>query len=134
MVSDAFIFPNGTKMTTVQPELMPAGRLLSPQNHAGGWRKLGRVWRVVQPWRPVRLDFSDARRFRKALAQLITGIEMASQKDSYESTVTRIMRRLEDLPCTLLPVRHALSPANSGSRRMLGRQIQCLPYLYLCLI
>jgi hypothetical protein len=80
MVSDAFIFHNGAQMTTVQPELMPAGgcyHLRIVPVAGGSWDEFGRV---VQPWHPVRFDFSDARRFRQVLAKLIAGIERASQE------------------------------------------------------
>jgi hypothetical protein len=79
IVSDAFVFPNGARMTTVRQTPIPGSvcyHLRVVPVAGGRWDEFEMV---VQPWHPVKFDFADARRFRKALAQLITGIKTASQ-------------------------------------------------------
>jgi hypothetical protein len=80
VVSDPFIFPNGAEMTTVRPELIPVGlcyHLRIVPVAGARWDEIGKV---VKPLHPVKFDFSDSGRFRKTLAQLITGIESVSRE------------------------------------------------------
>ena len=80
LVSDAFIFPNGAHMATVQPELASTDVFyhLRVVPVAGGrWDEIGSV---VKPLHPLKFEFSSADRFRKVLAELITGIENASRE------------------------------------------------------
>jgi hypothetical protein len=80
LVSDAFIFPNGAQITTVQPELVPLDLFyhLRVVPVAGG--RWDEIERVVKPLHPLKFDFSSAGRFRKTLAELIAGIEGVSRK------------------------------------------------------
>jgi hypothetical protein len=80
LVSDAFIFPNGARITTVQPELVPIDLCyhLRVVPVAGG--RWDEIERVVKPLHPLRFDFSSASGFRKTLAGVISGIEGAAQK------------------------------------------------------
>jgi hypothetical protein len=80
LVSDAFVFPNGTQFTTVQPEHILVDLcyyLRVVPVTVGHWDEIGKV---VKPLHPVKLEFSDPGHFRKALAELITDIERASRK------------------------------------------------------
>ena len=90
LVSDAFIFPNGTQMSTVQPELVPHGltyHLRVVPVAGGNWDE---IQRVVKPLHPAKFEFSDAGRFRKTLAQLIADIERASsERESSGNGLTR---------------------------------------------
>jgi len=84
LVSDAFLFPNGAHIATVNPELVPMDLCyhLRVVPVAGG--RWDEIERVVKPLHPLRLDFSSAGHFRKALAQLITGIESTSRKPAVQ--------------------------------------------------
>jgi hypothetical protein len=80
VVSDAFIFPNGTERTTVRPEITPVGlcyHLRLVPVAGARWDEIGTV---LKPLHPLKVDFSDSVRFRKTLAQMITGIENASRE------------------------------------------------------
>ena len=80
LVSDAFVFPNGTHMTTVEPERIPVDlcyHLRVVPLAMGRWDEIARV---VKPLHPLKLDFARPSNFRKVLAELITGIENASRK------------------------------------------------------
>jgi hypothetical protein len=80
LVSDAFIFPNGAQITTVEPELIAVDRCyhLRVVPVAGG--RWDEIEKIVKPLHPLKFDFSNSSRFRKTLAELITNIEDASQK------------------------------------------------------
>jgi hypothetical protein len=78
VVGDAFIFPTGTVMRTVQSrpdthayylKLMPIG--------AGNWDQ---VEGVLKPLRPSRFEFANSLRFRAVLATLITRIQVDSRR------------------------------------------------------
>ena len=80
LVSDAFIFPNGTQMSTVQPELVSPGltyHLRVVPVAGGNWDE---IQRVVKPLHPAKFEFYDASHFRKTLAQLMADIERASSR------------------------------------------------------
>ena len=80
LVSDSFIFPNGTQMSSVQPELVPQGlsyHLRVVPVAGGRWDE---IQSVVKPLRPTKFEFSNSSRFRKTLAELIADIEKASSE------------------------------------------------------
>lgn len=70
MVSDAFVFPNGAKMTTVDPRRMMGNEAyylrLVPAIGAH-WDELRAV---LKPVHPVQFDVANSRDFRKVLAHL----------------------------------------------------------------
>jgi hypothetical protein len=81
LVSDSFVFPNGTQMTSVQTGLIPPGltyQLRLVPVAAGRWDE---IQSVVKPLHPVKFEFSDAGGFRKILGQLIADIEKQSSDD-----------------------------------------------------
>jgi len=80
VVSDAFMFPNGAEMTTVRPDLIPVGLCYHLRLVPVAGARWDEIARVVKPLHPVKFDLSDSGRFRKTLAQVITGIESVSRE------------------------------------------------------
>ena len=78
LVSDSFIFPNGTQMSKVQPELVAEGLSYHLRVVPVAGARWDEIQSVVKPLHPAKFEFADAGRFRRALAQMIADIEKAS--------------------------------------------------------
>lgn len=82
MISDAFVFPNGARMTTVDPLRMPGSeayyvRLVPVVG--GRWDEIKSVLNSV---RPVQFDIANSREFRKVLAHLMASMGNAPAQRS----------------------------------------------------
>jgi hypothetical protein len=82
VVSDAFLFPNGAHLVTVETSHASGAQCYYLRVVPIRGARFDEIDNVLKPLRPRRFDFSDPVKFRKYLAHLVTDLETISRQPS----------------------------------------------------